>query len=276
MATIIERLRHDLALWRQRFLGGIAQPGADVADEADVVGMPDGIHLRDVHLRRGDQTILDGLSLDLTESRIAFVGRNGSGKSTLAKIIKGLMRPDDGMVRVYGRNPARRTRTDLGAIGFLFQNSDHQILCPTVLEEICFGLVENKMPRDQSEAAGMALMSSYGIAGWRDRAVATLSEGQRRLVCLLAVLIMQPRTIILDEPFNGLDIPTQLQLTKVIAKLPQQIIMISHDPNRIGDCDRIIWLDEGRVIADAPPGDLLPAFLTKMHATVTGATTWEA
>lgn len=236
----------------------------------------DGIHLCDLRVERGGRAILSGISLDLTEARIAVVGRNGSGKSTLARAIKGLIRPDGGTVRLYGRDPAKRDFGSLSVAGFLFQNSDHQILCPTVLEEIAFGLNENGVAAKEAEETALALMERHGVATWRDRAVATLSEGQRRLVCLLAVLVMQPRVVLLDEPYTGLDIPTRVSLEEFIAELPQQVVMISHDANAIAAYDRVLWIDEGRLRADGPPGRILPAFLEAMHGAGKERRAWSA
>lgn len=235
-----------------------------------------GIYLRGVRVERGGKTILKELSLDLTERRIAVVGRNGSGKSTLARVIKGLIRPDAGSVRLFGRDPAKRDFGSLSVAGFLFQNSDHQILCPSVLEEIAFGLNENGVPPKEAEKTALALMERHGIAAWRDRAVATLSEGQRRLVCLLAVLVMQPKVLLLDEPFTGLDIPTRLGLEGFIAGLPQQVVMISHDAEAVAAFDRVLWFDEGRLRADGPPKRILPDFLDAMHGTSKEKTAWSA
>ncbi|MDX5362262.1 MAG: energy-coupling factor ABC transporter ATP-binding protein [Alphaproteobacteria bacterium] len=236
----------------------------------------DGIHLTDVSVVRGGRAILDGISLGVTERRVALVGRNGSGKSTLARVIKGLIRPDAGTVRLYGIDPAKRDFGSLSVAGFLFQNSDHQILCPTVLEEIAFGLTENGVPQAEAERTTLALMEAHGIADWRDRAVSTLSEGQRRLVCLLAVLVMEPRVLLLDEPYTGLDIPTRIRLDGFIAQLPQQTIMISHDPDTVETFDRVLWIDAGRVRADGVPADVLPAFLAAMQAEGQADSAWSA
>jgi biotin transport system ATP-binding protein len=225
-----------------------------------------GISLSAVTVRRAGQPVLRGITLELTERRIGLVGRNGSGKSTLARTIKGLLRPESGSVALYGIDPAERSPEALATAGFLFQNSDHQILCPTVLEEIAFGPAQAGSTQAQAEAAALALMEAHGIAGWAGRPVAALSEGQRRLVCLLAVLVMEPRLVILDEPFAGLDIPTRLKLGRFIARLPQQALVVSHDPETLAGFDRVIWLDEGAVRGDGPPGSVLPDFRAAMRA----------
>ena len=239
------------------------------------ISVETGIHLKQARVDRGGQTVLHDLDLSITQHRVAIVGRNGSGKSTLARLIKGILRPSSGTVRLYGRDPAKRDFDSLSVAGFLFQNSDHQILCPNVFEEIAFGLSENGTSSKRIDSTVMALLQHYGIADWRDRAVATLSEGQRRLVCLLAVLIMQPKVILLDEPFNGLDIPTRNRLKRFIADLPHQVLMITHDIDSLNDFDRVLWIEKGRIHADGRPESILPAFAVAMQAAVERESSWE-
>jgi len=208
--------------------------------------------------------VLHDLTLSLAERRIGIIGRNGSGKTTLARVIKGLLTPDHGQVRVAGLDPSARTREAAAAVGFLFQNSDHQILCPNVGEEIAFGPIQAGMDKDAAHAAVTRLLSAQGVADWIDRPVVALSEGQRRLVCLLAVLILEPRVLILDEPFNGLDIPTRRGLMAFLEDLPQQILIISHDVESLHDADRLLWLEAGKIHDDGPPPLVGPRFLKAM------------
>lgn len=232
------------------------------------------IELEGVSVLRGGRTILEGIDLRIPQPRVALIGRNGSGKSTLGRVIKGLIRPDTGRVRVHGLDPAQRSFEALSVAGFLFQNSDHQILCPSVLEEISFGLRENGWSHQEAERHSLELMARHGVEAWRDRAVASLSEGQRRLVCLLAVLVMTPRVLILDEPFTGLDIPTRLRLVAFIRELPQQVVMISHEPDSLKDFQRVLWLEEGRLQADGGPAEVMPEFLSVMHRGSEMAASW--
>ncbi len=206
--------------------------------------------------------ILHDLTLTLTEARIGILGQNGSGKTTFLRLIAGLIAPTSGTVRVGDLDPAHDRKAMLSRIGILFQNPDHQILFPTVAEELAFGLTQQN--HANPAAAVTALLAAEGRSHWASAATHTLSQGQRHYLCLLAVLLMRSATILLDEPFAGLDLPTQARLQRRLTALPQQIITISHDPATMTHADRVIWLDQGRVHADGPAATVLPAFTAAM------------
>lgn len=223
------------------------------------------IELNAVVLERDGRRVIDSLNLVLGERRIGIVGRNGSGKSTLLRLIAGLQAPDAGSVRVRGVDVMRERKATIRALGILFQNPDHQIIFPTVEEEIAFGLIQLGGTRPEARARARAVLAAHGRADWAARATQTLSQGQRHYLCLMAVLAMEPAVILLDEPFSGLDIPTTMHLTRALDALPQQVAMVSHDPALLAHYDRVLWLDEGRLRADGAPGDVLPRFTAAMH-----------
>jgi biotin transport system ATP-binding protein len=223
-----------------------------------------GIVLTNASYAVAGKVILSGLSLTLTEARIGIVGRNGSGKSTLLRLMAGLIPATSGTVRVDGIDPARDRKAMLARLGILFQNPDHQILFPTVEEELAFGLHQMGHATGVARDAVRALLVSEGRAHWAAAPTQTLSQGQRHYLCLLAVLLMAPGTILLDEPLAGLDLPTQGRLARRLAALPQRLVTISHDPASVAGCDRVIWLDAGRVRADGPAGAVLAEFADEM------------
>lgn len=223
-----------------------------------------GIELSSASVRLGGRVVLDGLNLRLTEARIGVLGRNGSGKTTLLRLIAGLIPPDAGTVRVDGADPFKDRKAALSALGILFQNPDHQILFPTVEEELAFGLAQKGMAQREALARAREVLASEGRAHWAEAPVSTLSQGQRHYLCLLSVLVMGPRTILLDEPLAGLDLPTQARLARRFAALPQRLVTITHDPLVLTDADRVLWLEAGRVVADGPPAEVLPAFTAEM------------
>ena len=222
-----------------------------------------GIHLTNAAVTLGGKLILSDLTLALTEPRIGIIGRNGSGKTTLLRLIAGLIPPTSGTVTIDGLNPTDR-RAILPRLGILFQNPDHQILFPTVAEELAFGLRQQGQTESQAAAAVTQLLTAESRAHWATALTHTLSQGQRHYLCLLSILLMQPKTILLDEPFAGLDVPTQIRLARRLAALPQRLITITHDPAAVAACDRVLWLDGGKIRADGPPGPTLTAFTAEM------------
>lgn len=204
--------------------------------------------------------VLAPLDLRLTERRIGIVGRNGSGKTTLLRLIAGLIASTSGGVTLGGADPYRDRRAALTRVGILFQNADHQILFPMVEEELAFGLTQLGQSKAKARAAALALLQAEGRSHWQGVAVSTLSGGQKQWLCLMAVLLMRPGTILLDEPYSGLDLPTALRLRRRLAALPQRLITISHDPAAFVDCERLLWLEAGHLVQDGPAADVLQAY----------------
>lgn len=223
-----------------------------------------GITLTDACVTLAGRQVLSGLSLNLTEPRIGIVGRNGSGKTTLLRLLAGLIAPTSGTVQVGGIDPARDRKAMLARLGILFQNPDHQILFPTVAEELSFGLRQMGLPAPEAAARVRTTLAAEGRAHWHDAPCHHLSQGQRQYLCLLAILMMGPQTILLDEPFAGLDLPTQARLARRLLALPQRLITISHDPAAVAGADRVIWLEAGRIHRDGPAGAVLAEFRTAM------------
>jgi biotin transport system ATP-binding protein len=224
----------------------------------------DAIELDGAGYALAGKSILSGLTLTLREPRIGIVGRNGSGKTTLLRLMAGLVAPTSGQVRIGGIDPFSDRKAALARLGILFQNPDHQILFPTVEEELAFGLRQQGQPQAAALQAARAALAAAGRAHWAGAPVSTLSGGQKHWLCLQAVLMMAPGTILLDEPFSGLDLAEQARMARRLAALPQRLITIAHDPAQVAQADRVIWIEAGCVAADGPPGAVLPAFTAEM------------
>ncbi|PJN96034.1 cobalt ABC transporter [Amaricoccus sp. HAR-UPW-R2A-40] len=222
------------------------------------------IELDDLCYEAGGRAILSGVTLACSARRIGVVGRNGSGKSTLARLLAGLLAPTSGRVRLGDVDVFRDRRAALDRVGILFQNPEHQIIFPRVAEEIAFGLRQQGLGKAEAAERCEAVLRSFDKAHWKDAPVSALSQGQKHLLCMMAVLAMRPRLLILDEPYAGLDIPTRRQLGRYLRRADTQTLHISHDPGDLEDCDALFWLDRGRIVAEGPPSGLLPDFTAEM------------
>ena len=222
------------------------------------------IRLTDVSLAVPGKTLLQGVSVTLQARRIGLIGRNGSGKTTLLRLIAGLVAPSSGTVRLGDTDPFADRKAALSKIGILFQNPDHQILFPTVEEELAFGLTQQGMAQRAALARANAALAAQNRAEWAKAAVSTLSHGQKQWLCLQSILLMAPDTILLDEPFAALDLPTEFRLRRQLDALPQRLVTIAHRPEDLTGCDEVLWLEAGRIAGFGPPGQVLPAFGAEM------------
>ena len=218
------------------------------------------ISLNAVRLVLDGKTVIDDVSLEIKEHRVGIIGFNGSGKSTLARLMTGLISPSSGMVMLDDINPCKERQKAIRKVGMVFQNPDHQIIFPTVLEEMTFGLTNLGMDKHEAWTHSLVLLARFGLEELHDRPVHNLSQGQRHLVCLLAVLAMNPNVLILDEPFTGPDTPTVKRLFRFLNCITQAVILITHDTHMLEGYDRVIWLSKGRIYRDGPATGVLKAF----------------
>ena len=200
------------------------------------------IYLKDVIFEFETHRVIDQITLNVSEQRIGIVGVNGSGKSTLARLISGLIALISGSIRINDIVIYKDRKAALKTVGIIFQNPDHQIIFPTCIEEISFGLMQQGMTRIEAEERSNEILLQFDRLKWSDQLAHNLSQGQRHFLCLIAVLAMKPDVIILDEPYAGLDLPTSLQLRHELNKLSQQIVMITHNKDILVDFDRILWI----------------------------------
>ena len=212
----------------------------------------------------GKERILENLSLSIKEQRVGFIGRNGSGKTTLLRILAGLQELNNGKVLIDGTEVAKKRNEAIKKVGIIFQNPDHQIIFPTVGEELRFGLTQLGLSKNEADLKVIACLKQYDKVDWFERSISTLSQGQKHLVCLLSVLLMKPRVLLLDEPFTGIDIPTQLKLEHYLSSLKQTIIHVSHVPETFENYQRLIWMDEGIIQADGTPKTVIKKYKTAM------------
>ena len=212
--------------------------------------------------------LFERLTLDLRERRIGVLGDNGAGKSSFLRLLNGLLKPTAGRVIVDGLDTVQDRALLPSKIGFVFQNVDHQIVFPTVLEEVSFGLREQGLAARDADARAREALRSHGCADWVETAVHELSEGQKQRLCIIAIVAMNPTVLVLDEPFSSLDLPTRLALTGVLRDLPQRIVLASHDLDLLAQMDRVLWFENGGLRGDGRPDDVLPAYRAQAQETV--------
>jgi biotin transport system ATP-binding protein len=226
--------------------------------------VPYSIRLESVTLVRGEQRVFDGLTLRLDEARIGLVGDNGAGKSSLFRLISGLDQPQQGRVVVHGCDTqgTQADRRQLSQhVGLMFQNPDDQIIFPTVAEELAFSLTARGEARQAARERAREFLAQRGLDAWAGRrAIGELSQGQRQQVCLLALQIGQPATLLLDEPFASLDLLSQARLAAQLETTGQQIVVSTHLLEHVIDFERVLWLEQGRVRADGPGREVCEAY----------------
>lgn len=223
-----------------------------------------GVTFTGVGLRHGERTVLADVDLALTEHRVGIVGANGSGKSSMVRMINGLVRPTTGRVEVGGLDVARHTRRVRSAVGFLFPDAEHQIVMPTVREDLAFSLRGSGLPREEVERRVGAAMAEFGLADHADHPCYLLSGGQKQLLALAAVLLTEPAVVVADEPTTLLDLRNVQMIAGRLAALDQQVLLVTHHLELLRDMDRVVVLDEGRVVADDAPGPALAHYVQLM------------
>jgi cobalt/nickel transport system ATP-binding protein len=199
----------------------------------------------------GRPPLLQGLNLRVGESeRIALIGPNGAGKSTLLHLIVGLLSPTAGQVRVLGRDCRSEAdfRAVRGRLGLVFQHSDDQLFCPTVLDDVAFGSLNLGRTPEQAAAIAERTLAVLGLRGYGPRVTHRLSGGEKRLVALATVLAMEPQLLLLDEPTSGLDAVSAARLLDHLAGLPQAMLIVSHEqPVLERLTSRAVLLEQGQL-----------------------------
>ncbi|WP_412552471.1 energy-coupling factor ABC transporter ATP-binding protein [Shimia sp. MIT1388] len=218
------------------------------------------IKLQNVSVSFGTRTVLDSLTLDLAERRIAVIGANGSGKSTFARLLNGLAVPTSGDVLVDGLNTRKKGRDVRRKVGFVFQNPDNQIVMPVVEEDLAFGMKNLGFTKTDIATKTDEILARYNMSDLREHPAHLLSGGQKQLLAISGVLVMTPDILVMDEPTTLLDLRNKRRIARAVAALDQMVITVTHDLDLIADYDRVIVIDEGQIFADGAPHVVIPAY----------------
>ncbi|MBM3770302.1 MAG: ABC transporter ATP-binding protein [Acidimicrobiia bacterium] len=228
--------------------------------------------IRELAYRRDDREILSGLSLHLARGeRVALLGANGVGKTTLLHLLAGLLEPAAGERVLGDRSEPASAAPAPSRIGLLFQNPDDQLFGPTVLDDVAISLRNDGVPVAAARWRAAAGLQRLGIHGLADRPIHALSAGERRMVALAGVLVMEPAVLLLDEPTLGLDAVAEDALLSAVDDAVSRgagAIMATHDVDLVfGWANRVVLLAGGRIAASGPPDERM-ATLASTHASL--------
>jgi cobalt/nickel transport system ATP-binding protein len=199
---------------------------------------------------------LSGVSLSLSEGeRFAVIGSNGSGKSTLLKVMNGLIHPRSGRFFFQGREVSEGSLRDReflrlfrSSVGYVFQNSDVHLFCPSVLDELMFGPLQLGFSGDEAGQRAKDVMEMLEIAHLHDRPSYMLSGGEKKRVAIGSVLTMNPGVLLLDEPMSGLDPRTRsflIELMVLLNNAGKTLVIATHDLSLISELQcRVAVLSE--------------------------------
>jgi cobalt/nickel transport system ATP-binding protein len=212
---------------------------------------------------------LDGLSLAVPDrTRVALLGANGSGKSTLLRIFAGLYFADSGAAKFRGQILSEEHFGDDSfafdfrrRVGMVFQNPDVQLFNPTVFDEVAFGPLQLRWPKDKVREAVAATLEKLRIGHLRDRVPHRLSGGEKKRVALASVLVLDPEVLLLDEPTSALDPRSQSQIIDLLVEWGggvKSVITATHDLGTLEDiADLCYVLEAGRLVAQGTPAQIL-------------------
>ncbi len=201
--------------------------------------------------------VLDSVNLKLFPGdRVALTGQNGVGKSTLLHILVGLIKHQQGDLIAFGK--ARQKEADFAEVraklGLLFQDSDDQLFCPTVLEEVAFGPLNLGQSKGDAIHIASETLEELGMIGFENKITHQLSGGEKQMIALASVLAMKPEALLLDEPSNALDSQARERLIATLQSLPQAMVIISHDTDFLQQlATRWVNLENGKLTEGSPP-----------------------
>ncbi|QNE14637.1 energy-coupling factor ABC transporter ATP-binding protein [Pseudarthrobacter sp. NBSH8] len=206
------------------------------------------------------KSLLQDVTLELTEQRIGVIGANGSGKSTLLRMINGLVQPSSGSVSVDGADTVRAVRAVRRQVGFVFTDPLSQLVMPTGREDVELSLRRPVRHGAERRRLAEAALERLGLLPLADQSIYELSGGERQLMALAAVLAVSPTVLVLDEPSTLLDLRNRELLRRTLSGLDQQIVMSTHDLDLALEMDRVLVVEAGRVMFDGGPAAAVDAY----------------
>ncbi|CAN5736904.1 energy-coupling factor ABC transporter ATP-binding protein [soil metagenome] len=207
-----------------------------------------------------DRQVIEAVSFKVRAGEyVGVVGPNGGGKSTLVRLLNGLLQPDSGEIRVVGRNPVTESFEVRKRVGMLFQSPDNGLVAPFVEDDVAFGLENLGVPQKDMRGRVAEAIRAVGLKGYERREPHTLSGGEKQRVALAGVLAVEPDILVLDEPTSMLDSVGRREILDSVKSLrgEKTILHVTHHLEELLDADRVLVLNNGGLIADVSPGNLV-------------------
>ena len=178
------------------------------------------------------EKVLDGVDLSLhAGEKVALIGENGAGKTTLFHLLTGLINRQTGLLHCMGK--VIESEADFvylrQQVGLVFQDPDDQLFCPSVLEDVMFGPLNQGFTMKEAKQKAELILTQLKLDHLSESMASQLSGGEKRMATLASVLVMEPKVLLLDEPTNALDVNAKARLLAVMQGLPQAMLVISHD-----------------------------------------------
>ncbi len=196
------------------------------------------------------QPLLSGVNMEvLPGEKVGIIGPNGSGKTTLFLLLAGILTPDRGSLEVLD-SPVK-TRVFNRDLGFVFQNPDDQLFCPTVRDDLAFGLLNLGYSGEEADSIVNEYLTDMKMFDLAERPPHNLSGGEKRMISIGGVMIMNPAVVILDEPESSLDCQARRKLIEFLNDSEETLLIASHDLEFLLEtCERVLILDNGQICAD--------------------------
>lgn len=219
------------------------------------------LSLSEMTLERNQQAILKNIDLNIYPGEfIGLLGPNGSGKSSLLLTLMGLLEPASGAKSGFGRDLSKAKVSDLvQGMGFIFQNPDHQLFAASLREEALFTLVNLGLLSPIKETEAMTWLENMHLAADLERHPQSLSYGEKRRLNLVSAILHDPQLLLIDEMLIGQDLENAMSwmgLLRGYCLRGSTVLLVNHHPDLTSRyCDRVLFMDEGRIRVDAPPGE---------------------
>jgi cobalt/nickel transport system ATP-binding protein len=210
------------------------------------------------HYPDGKQ-VLDRINLTITPGeKVAIIGPNGAGKSTLLLHFNGILQ-GEGQVKVDGLEISKKNlRVIRAKVGMVFQNPDDQLFSLTIAEDVAYGPAYQGLDRAVTDQKVKASLAAVNLVGFEERHPYHLSGGEKKRASIATVLSMDPDYLVMDEPTSGLDPKSRRELIALLKKLPQTLILATHDLPMVSEIsERVIVFNRGRIAADASADTIL-------------------